>query len=412
MRIVFIAFPNSIHAAKWVSLFAEQGWDLHLVPSVLYEQWVHPLFRNVTHWTSGPFIRSAGTHPSVVDKQFSAPMIASTRYSQWPWRSFWKARQVPAELIDRAQWTADLIRHLEPNIVHSLEFQHAGALALRAKQRYGPGFPKWIATNWGSDVYLFGRLAAHREGVREILRNCDYYSCECERDLALAKSFGLRGKVLPVVPNSGGIDIKTLPILRTRGPTSARRLIAVKGYHWTMHRAQVALRAIEMCADILKDYCVKVYSAQPPFMTDLQAKLITESTGVAIEFLPPIVSHDEILALHGSARVSISLSISDGLCTSFAEAMAMGSFPIQSATACADEWVSDGISAFLVPPEEPELIATSLRRAVLDDALVDRAAAINMRIAAERLDRDRIRAIAVRDYYEHVVADGLYERES
>jgi glycosyltransferase involved in cell wall biosynthesis len=117
------------------------------------------------------------------------------------------------------------------------------------------------------------------------------------------------------------------------------------------------------------------------------------------------VSHQDMLSLHGQARISISLSISDGLCTSFAEALAMGSFPIQSATACADEWITDGVSGFLVPAEEPEIIAERLRRAVLDDALVDRAAEINAEIAATRLNQQRIREVAIHDYYEYVAGD-------
>jgi glycosyltransferase involved in cell wall biosynthesis len=181
-------------------------------------------------------------------------------------------------------------------------------------------------------------------------------------------------------------------------------VIAVKGYHAKMHRAQVALRAIEMCADILGGYRIKVYSPLPRHMTELQARSIAQSTGLEIELMS-LVPHDEMLELHGQARVSISLSISDGLCTSFAEAIAMGSFPIQSATACGDEWIEDGVSGFLVPPEEPEIIADRLRRAVLDDALVDRAAAINSQTVAARLDRRRIREIAIRDYYHYVNTD-------
>jgi glycosyltransferase involved in cell wall biosynthesis len=405
MRIVFLAFANSVHAAKWISLVADRGWDLHVIPSALYEDTVHSFLRNVTIWSGSPLARSPDLHPTVVRSHFSLAGRGNRKAQWWSRR----ADRLTASDSNRAQWTADLIRHLKPDIVHSMEFQHAGALALAAKRCYGPGFPPWIATNWGSDVYLFGRLAAHREMVSDILQNCDYYSCECARDVTLARSRGLRGKVLPVVPNSGGLDFEACSVLRSSGPTSARRVIAVKGYHWTLHRAQVALRAIEISGHALQGYRIEVYSPLPPFMTDIQAELIERSTGLEVKLLPDIVPHEDILALHGRARISISLSISDGLCTSFAEAIAMGSFPIQSATACADEWISDGISGFLVPPEEPEVVADRIRRAATDDALVDRAAEINLRIARDRLDRERIRDIAVRDYYEYVWAD--YDRE-
>ena len=57
-----------------------------------------------------------------------------------------------------------------------------------------------------------------------------------------------------------------------------------------------------------------------------------------------------MLRLHGRARVSIAISIGDGISTALLEAMAMGSFPIQTCTACADEWIIDGKSGFIVQP--------------------------------------------------------------
>lgn len=69
----------------------------------------------------------------------------------------------------------------------------------------------------------------------------------------------------------------------------------------------------------------------------------------------------------------------------------MGAFPIQSCTACADEWIVQGQTGFIVPPEDPRAIADAIRRAVSDDALVDQAAEMNARVARERLDENVIR---------------------
>lgn len=78
--------------------------------------------------------------------------------------------------------------------------------------------------------------------------------------------------------------------------------------------------------------------------------------------------------------------------------MIMGSFPIQSNTSCLNEWVRDGETGLLVPPEDPEAVAAAIRRAVADDGLVDRAAEVNARVAAERLDESVIRPQAVAIY--------------
>jgi hypothetical protein len=291
---------------------------------------------------------------------------------------------------------ARLIRRLKPDIVHSLEFQHGAYLTLEAKRRFEEEFPRWIATNWGSDIYLFRRLPEHEWKIRDVLRECRFYSCECRRDVCLAEGLGFRGTVLPVVPNAGGIDLDEVLPLRQLGPVSARRKIMVKGYqHWA-GRALVALRALERCADALAGYEVVIHSPSPE--VSLAASLFRSSTGITTTLLDRRVPRREILAHHGQARVSLGLSISDGISTSLLEALVMGSFPIQSWTACADEWVEDGRGALLVPPEDPEEVAAALRRALADDDLVDRAAEINWGMARERLDRHLIKGKTLDSY--------------
>jgi glycosyltransferase involved in cell wall biosynthesis len=288
----------------------------------------------------------------------------------------------------RALWLAWTIYVLKPDIVHSLEIQHAGYLTLDVRNRLGGRFPHWVVTNWGSDIYLFGRLAEHKEKIKAVLTACDYYSCECQRDVHLAKQMGLRGEVLPVLPNTGGFDLSQVAQFRQPGPTSGRRLILLKGYQGWAGRALVGLRAIALCANQLKGYRIAIYLASPE--VKIAAELVSQSTGIPIDLIPSC-SHDDMLRLYGCARVYIGLSISDAASTSLLEAMTMGTFPIQSCTACADEWISDGESGFIVPPEDPEPVAAAIRRAVSDDALVDRAAELNDRVVRERIDQAVIR---------------------
>ena len=82
----------------------------------------------------------------------------------------------------------------------------------------------------------------------------------------------------------------------------------------------------------------------------------------------------------------------------------MGAFPVQSCTACADEWIEDGKSGIIVKPEDPDGIAEAIRRALSDDALVNQAAEINAKTARERLDYFIVKQQAVkmyRDIFEH-----------
>jgi glycosyltransferase involved in cell wall biosynthesis len=391
MRILFVAMSDSVHTARWIGQIADRGWDLHLFPSIDTDT-AHAELGRVT------------VHPSFHgDRRGVGPGTRLRGVPLGSWAAAYFARKA-FEVFrpeHRVAALSRLLLRLRPHVVHSLEFQRAGYLTLAAKDRLNGKFPTWIATNWGSDIYLFGRVPAHKERIARILAECDYYSCECRRDVDLARQLGLRGDALPVIPNAGGFDLAEAAALRVSGPPSKRRAIMLKGYQNWAGRALVGLRALERCADLLAGYQVVIHSANDD--VGLAADLFASSTGVETVVLPPKTSHREVLAHYGKARVSIGLSIGDAISTSFLEALLMGSFPIQSFTSCANEWAEHGRDALLVPPEDPEEVEAALRLALTDDALVDQAAARNWQTATERLDRTRIQPKVV-EMYERIAA--------
>lgn len=394
MRILFVAFSESIHTARWISQVADQGWDLHLFPSIDHGL-VHPELRSVTvhhslYGRPGRHAKAVRAKGVYLGSSRVALLVRMKLERSWPGYRTWQLVR--------------LIRRLKPDVVHSMEFQHAGYLTLEAKRHLPGHFPTWVATNWGSDIYLFGRLDSHRQRIRQILAQCDFYSCECNRDVSLARELGLRGQVLPVLPNTGGFDLDAVRALRAPGPTSQRRVIMLKGYqHWA-GRALVGLRALERCSELLSQYTIVIHS--PATDVALAAELFSARTGVCTLALPMETAHHEILFYHGKARVSIGLSISDAISTSFLEALVMGSFPIQSNTSCANEWVEDGRTALLVPPEDPEIVEGAIRRALTDDGLVDQAAQLNWEVARQRLDSRSIQTRVV-EMYRGILDGGL-----
>jgi glycosyltransferase involved in cell wall biosynthesis len=401
MKILFIAFSNSIHVVRWLDYLQDQNWDIHLFPSVDGIA-PHSLLKGITvHHTIYAYNRNEPPNANIRERglRFRSPILRSYR------RSFAVLfRLVLQRFYPQYQqaFLKRVIRRLKPDIIHSIEFQHAGYLTLQIKRELSADFPPWIVTNYGSDIYLYSRLAEHHEQIKELLANADYYTCECERDIHLAREMGFEGEVLTVLPNAGGFDMAHLAELRQTGAVSARRTVVLKGYQNWAGRALVGLRAIALCADALKDYRVAIYSATSD--VTISAELLTQSTGLQIDIIPTC-SHDEMLALFNSARVYIGLSISDAASTSMLEAMAMGTFPIQSCTACVDEWLVDGETGLVVPPEDPEIIAQALRRALSDDALVDNAAERNIKMITDRLDHSVVKPQIV-SLYERVATQG------
>lgn len=386
MKLLLIAIPDSIHTARWVSQVADMGWEIHIFSSnncgstcsELRNVTVHHLF----HIGNKAVDRSVCLKGIPVFSDFAVFCLSKI-----------VERFFPTFISYRL---ARLIKKVKPDIVHSLEIQHAGYLTLAARKTYTAEFPPWIVTNWGSDIYLFGRLAAHKERIREVLSLADFYSCECRRDVCLAQAYGFTGKILPVFPNTGGFDIASLMDTRQKISAAGRRVIMVKGYQSWSGRALVALRALERASDMLSGYTVAIYSATPD--VEIAAELFQYATGIQVVIIPKATLHKEILCWHGRARISIGLSISDAISTSMLEAMVMGAFPIQSWTACADEWIDDGVNGLLVPPEDPEIVEKALRRILSDDSLVNRAANHNLVLAKERLDQKMLSTKTVNLY--------------
>lgn len=391
MRILIVAMANSIHTVRWVNQIKDQGWDIHLFP---VEDWgVHIEFKNIT--IHNFFCRK----PFDLDK--SVKIIGSWPFSRWSGIVRRVLKKIRPSMFERK--LAELVSQLNPDIIHSLEIQHAGYLTLASRVYFIGKFPKWIVTNWGSDLFIFGQLSEHKERIKAVLSACDYYDCECQRDVDLALALGFKGKVLPVLPNTGGFKITQMHQFKQQGPSSARRLILLKGYQGWAGRALIGLKAIELITDELNGYNIAVYLADKEVI--LAAKQLSESTGIPIEIIPRC-SHDEMLRLHGRAKMSIGLSMGDAASTSMLEAMVMGSFPIQSCTACADEWIKDGISGIIVKPEDPKLVAKAIKRVINDDVLVNKAAELNLNTARLRLDYNSVQKQVIENYEE--VAKDLF----
>jgi glycosyltransferase involved in cell wall biosynthesis len=172
----------------------------------------------------------------------------------------------------------------------------------------------------------------------------------------------------------------------------------VKGYQGWAGRALVALRALERCADILSDYTIIIYSNVSGVDIEIASTLLSQNAGIEVKILPANTGHHEIMRYHSMARTSIGLSIGDAISTSLLEAMAMGSFPIQSCTACATEWIADGISGLIVSPDDTEVLEKAIRRALSDDILVNSASEINYAKIVKDANFELLKAKTIQAY--------------
>jgi glycosyltransferase involved in cell wall biosynthesis len=386
MKILFVAMAESIHTARWIHQLKDEGWDLYLFPSHDHRV-VHSeldginicvpfffLFRWFDKIRLGKYFRYLYGKIVFIIKKIS-PDYYEKRLNRY-------------------------IKSINPDIIHSMETQGGGFLVAKVKcENQHASFPVWWHTNWGSDIFLLGRLPHQKPLIRRVMENCDYYSCECKRDVGLAQQFGFRGIVFDPYPNTGGFEPDLIDDYRkAAGSTSLRKVIMVKGYQGWAGRALVAIRALERCGEIIRDYNVVIYSNVSGEDIEIASTLLSQNTGAEVTILPLNTPHAEIMRYHSLARISIGLSMGDAISTSLLEAMAMGSFPIQSCTACASEWFTDGISGIIVSPEDPEVVEKAIRKVLLDDILVNSAAEINYNKIVKDANFEILKAKTIQAY--------------
>lgn len=396
MRVLVVGMAESIHLVHTLQQIEGLGWDIHVFPSI-DSGYVHPQLQGCSVYSSLTSLKPVRRREDTLKgPRLQRSLTARIRGVLARVRAGLGLNVLPRIAPDRRRnRLVELVRELQPDIIHSIEMQAAGYLCLEAKSLLGEKFPPWIVTIWGSDIYHFRRFEEHEDKIKAVLAHCDYFTCECMRDVKLAEAYGTTARIFPPFPVVGGFDIQQINRLRCQGKTSARRKIVLKGYQGWAGRALCGISALERCVDVLNGYEIYIYSASGEVRA--AAERFSAESGVPVHVLSRM-NHDDMLMMHGSARISIGLSISDGISVSFLEAIVMGSFPIQSRTACADEWITEGETGLLVAPEDPEEVAHAIRKALTDDALVDTAADRNSGLLRSRLDSSLVQEMTLEVY--------------
>ena len=370
-RVVAVGMLDSVHFARWLSVFETEQMDFFVFPSTANRK-VHPILLRLLKGGGNATFKTLSIGPKFL---------------------------IPLHLVDklvgnrvRALLLSLRIRQFSPHFLHAVEFQNAGYLASRTYEKLTDKRPIFIATNYGSDIYWFSRYRKHSQLISKLLAQVDRYAAECGRDVELARQLGFSGDVMPVLPNAGGFARSQLggELL----PVDKRKLIMVKGYHGWVGRAHIALQALESISAELQDYEIVVYSCN--LSTKKLATQVAKRTGLTITtYSKGALTHDVMVEKFSRSLIYVGLSLSDGISTSMLEAMAMGAIPVQTSTACCDEWFSEtGVAIETLAAEE---VAQGIQRAI-GLALTTDSAAKNRETIRARASREEIAKQALAFY--------------
>lgn len=378
-KVLIVCMLDSIHAARWLAQFCGEELDFIIAASKKHKK-IHPQLISLLKNESLASFNLA---------QFNF-LFRFHGYLDYVLNSY------AARFFSKIGRVSSLKKTLKVNdfeIVHALEMQGAGYLLNEAIESVAIS-QKLIVTNWGSDIYFFQENEEDKKKLRSILSKATHYSAECRRDYELARNLGFEGIELPCIPNAGGFDL-TLDKLHSM--PSRRLNIAAKAYGGTFGRGDLVISAVENTLKIFPSSTVHLYSVTDDLMEKANSLSSAYPDRVTISTRRDPLSTHEMKALYLKSKVYVGASRSDGISTSFLEALIYGCYPIQTNTSCAGDWLALGAIGSVVAQDTLELTA-ALHYAFTENVAVDKASEQNSKIANIYLDKIKIKDIALTFY--------------
>ena len=371
-KVLVIGMLNSIHFSNWLSRFKNEEIDFYIYPSRQYRK-LDPNLRKL--------ISEEQIARYVLVRKF--PTKNTSNFLDFAFETKWLKFVNPNF---RAKGLRRFLKRNNMDFIHALEIQNAGYLLLNIHDEYLEN-SEVIVTNWGSDIFYYSKSLEHEKKIRKVLRLADRYSAECFRDYKLATKLDFVGRHLPLIPNSFFFEAHDEEIRNSKAST--RNSVVVKGYGGEFGQVQIVIEVIKKLLESGTDYSFFFYSVTPdvePSILELQSRFSSKIEFVSIK---KKISKIEMADKFRNSRVYIGCSKSDGISTSFLEALQHGSYPIQTNTSCGSEWVLKGAVASLINPSAIEL-RDELVKALESDELVNHAQDENLKVVLEHLNSAEI----------------------
>jgi glycosyltransferase involved in cell wall biosynthesis len=377
-KVLLIGMLDSVHFAHWLERIQFIEREIYLYPSRRYRN-LHPKIVDMLRQNDS--IKVINFVPNTRITVYLEFILDAKCFH---WLRYFSRKNRLTRLLQKNKFSK----------IHAIELQHAAYLLCSALPQ-GMLFNNIIVTNWGSDIYFYSQLPEHAARIRESLAMADYYSAECVRDYDLARKFGFKGIDLPLVPNSTTFSDEHFN--QSFSVPSERNQIIMKCYGSTFGYGETLLTIANDILCTRKNLNVYAYSVTEELVGQAEKLKKEFSHRFRYTTVKTPVTHKKILEEFSQSRVYLGASKSDGISTSFLEALGTGVFPIQTSTSCAGEWVESGAQARIVQPTKLA-IEEKLYEVIDNFALLGAAQEKNLEVAKSRLSYDMIARIT-QDFY-------------
>jgi len=378
-KILVIGMLDSIHLARWLEQFSDQKIDFHMFPSKKFKYLNSDLLR---------LLKSSG----VANYRLARPYLAFkyigflNEIARIVFKKF--DQDIQLTLLNRILLNNKFV------FVHAIEIQGAGYL-YRSLPKSTLDQNKLIITNYGSDILYFRNFPEHASKIRSILEIAKYYSGECQRDYELAITNNFTGTFLPCIPNAGGFNSEIFTMNVT--PSKYRNLIIAKCYGGMFGLGGLIIDALNTFLKTRPSVQVLLYSVTDDLISQVEMLKFNFSNQITYYRVRDKVERKVFLEYFSRARLYIGASRSDGISTSFLEALCLGAYPIQTDTSCASEWIDLGFFGSIISPSSTEIL-TALNVSYFDENL-DKKRQQNLENARKYLSYNEIKKRAL-EFYE------------
>ncbi len=398
MKILLVADGRSPITRGWIRTLEIAGFDIGLVSTFPY-----PEITGVNHAGLIPvaFSSMAGSQAGSrkTEKKDRERKFVSRFRDLLMTGRYWVG---PVTLGQSRRSFLDILDREKPDIVHALRIPFEGMLA-----RITPAGIPFIVSIWGNDLTLHAHgspLMGYE--TRQVLKRANGLMADANRDLDLAREWGLKSDVPGLcVPGGGGIDLPImeeaieedipLPVDLPHGDPV---VINPRGFRPGSVRNDTFFRSIPLILEEIPEtiFICAGMAGQPEAMEWVDKLDLSRSVR-----LLPFLKQDDLWRLFRRSTVSMSISQHDGTPNSLLEAMALGCFPVVGDIESTRAWITDGENGRLIQPDDITGTAEAVIGALKNPEMVRSAARLNRQIITDRVDRNSLAGI-IADYYRNI----------
>lgn len=377
-KILVIGMFDSIHLARWLFQFENETIDFVLFPSKKFKYVNYDLLKLVTS-------------QKIASYRFAKPyfVFKYIGFMDHFLVSIFKLLKLNIKLLFLRRITHKNVF----NYIHAIELQGAAYLYDLLPEQIQDR-TSLIVTNYGSDIQYFQDIPEHQEKIRSVLSKADFYSAECQRDYESALKLGFKGKFLPCIPNAGGFKNEIFELNLV--PSNERNLIMAKCYGGTFGLGELIIDALEIFLRNNTDVKIVMHSVTDDLLNKSKNLRVAFPNQVVIYTVREKIPRYQILDYLSKSRIYIGASRSDGISTSFLEALCLGAFPIQTDTSCANEWIELGFFGSIIQPDTSEIF-TAINVNYFNKELENKRIQ-NLESAKRYLSYDLIQSQAIKFY--------------